>query len=314
MSNTDAIGWLAIQQAIVNWVVQGGGSDIPAGNVFWEGYGRPRAAGSYVSLRIKTSQPIGHDWSTTAANILVLPTQTVQVVTPAAGLLRIPSHPFNNGDGPVQVSSTGTLPGGLAALTDYWVIVVDANTIQLATSYVHTGGQQPLGAGNPQTPLTFSNAGSGTITVNTTPNSNPAGQELQLTAQGFRMVTMGLKCVARAPAGADPTAPAPSGFDAVRIMHNVAAALQLNIYALDAAGAGFSDLGQAFSQSGIQSLETKRGDILEPMSTWDVIFYVASVFTGYVTVVEQVSGNIKLTLPDGSQVPNIPFDFSTQQT
>lgn len=33
-----------------------------------------------------------------------------------------------------QLTSTGTLPGGLAASTDYFVIVVDANTIKLASS------------------------------------------------------------------------------------------------------------------------------------------------------------------------------------
>lgn len=315
MSNTDAIGWQQIQQAIVAWVIQGGGTDVPSGNVYWEGYGRPRAPGNFISLRIKSSQPIGHDWSTTAANILVLPTQTVTAVRVSpTNTLTIPSHPFNNGDGPVQLSTTGTMPGGLQAAKDYWVIVVDANTIQLATSYVNTGGQQPLGAGNPKTPVTITSAGSGTLTANTTPTSNPAGKEMALTAQGFRMVTMGLRCVSRSPAGSDPTAPAPDAFDALRIMHNVAAALQINIAALDAAGAGFSDLGQAFSQSGIQLLETRRGDILEPTALWDVVFYVASTFTGYITVVEQISGNIELTLPDGTAAPAIPFSATTQQT
>lgn len=34
-----------------------------------------------------------------------------------------------------QLTSTGTLPAGLSTATDYYVIVVDANTIQLAESY-----------------------------------------------------------------------------------------------------------------------------------------------------------------------------------
>jgi hypothetical protein len=36
-----------------------------------------------------------------------------------------------------QVSTDDTLPAGLAALTDYFVILVDANTIKLATSLVN---------------------------------------------------------------------------------------------------------------------------------------------------------------------------------
>lgn len=52
-------------------------------------------------------------------------------VTPAADTITITAHGFVTG---LKVALTGTnLPGGLSA-TNYWVIVVDANTIKLATS------------------------------------------------------------------------------------------------------------------------------------------------------------------------------------
>lgn len=45
------------------------------------------------------------------------------------------AHGLSTGDGPFQVSNAGgALPIGLAALTDYWVIKIDANTFYLATS------------------------------------------------------------------------------------------------------------------------------------------------------------------------------------
>ncbi len=45
------------------------------------------------------------------------------------------AHGLHTGDGPVQVSNSGgALPGGLAAVTNYWVIVVDVDTFFLATS------------------------------------------------------------------------------------------------------------------------------------------------------------------------------------
>lgn len=47
--------------------------------------------------------------------------------------LSIPSHGFPEGL-KVRLTTTGTLPAGLALATDYFVIVVDANTIQLASS------------------------------------------------------------------------------------------------------------------------------------------------------------------------------------
>lgn len=45
------------------------------------------------------------------------------------------AHGLQTGDGPIQVSNSGgALPTGLVAVTNYWVIVVDANTFFLATS------------------------------------------------------------------------------------------------------------------------------------------------------------------------------------
>lgn len=48
------------------------------------------------------------------------------------GKLTVTSHGLTTGSGPLRVSSTLTLPIGLTAGTDYWAIVVDVNTIQLA--------------------------------------------------------------------------------------------------------------------------------------------------------------------------------------
>lgn len=47
--------------------------------------------------------------------------------------LTINAHGLLTGDGPVQfVQVGGSLPGGIVAATDYWVIVVDVDTIQVA--------------------------------------------------------------------------------------------------------------------------------------------------------------------------------------
>jgi hypothetical protein len=54
-------------------------------------------------------------------------------VTPASDTITEASHGFQTGD-KAQLTSTGTLPAGLALATDYFVIRVDANTIKLASS------------------------------------------------------------------------------------------------------------------------------------------------------------------------------------
>ena len=42
------------------------------------------------------------------------------------------AHGFQTGEGPVTLTSSGTLPAGLATATKYWIIRIDANTIAFA--------------------------------------------------------------------------------------------------------------------------------------------------------------------------------------
>lgn len=55
-------------------------------------------------------------------------------VTITDGLLTAAAHGKDTGYGPVRLTTSGTLPGGLATGTDYWLIVVSSNTFQLASS------------------------------------------------------------------------------------------------------------------------------------------------------------------------------------
>lgn len=64
------------------------------------------------------------------------PTAKTFTADPATDQLAISAHGYKTGlKG--QVSTTLTLPGGLAAATDYFVIVVDSNNIKLATTHAN---------------------------------------------------------------------------------------------------------------------------------------------------------------------------------
>lgn len=77
----------------------------------------------------------------------------------------------------VRVSSSVTLPGGLAAATDYFVIFYDGSTIGLATSYANAL------LGNA---IDITTAGSGTHTI------TPAAQSIAAKLQGsFDDITYG---------------------------------------------------------------------------------------------------------------------------
>jgi hypothetical protein len=58
-------------------------------------------------------------------------------VIPADDAIVLAAHGFETGDGPFRLSTSGTLPAGLATATDYYVIAIDADTFQFATSRVN---------------------------------------------------------------------------------------------------------------------------------------------------------------------------------
>ncbi len=72
--------------------------------------------------------------STTKRPLVVADDVIEAVDIGAAETLTLTAHGLVTGDGPVQFTTTGALPGGIAAATDYWVIWVSANLISLATS------------------------------------------------------------------------------------------------------------------------------------------------------------------------------------
>lgn len=82
------------------------------------------------------------------------------------------AHGYQTGDGPLQLTTTTTLPAGLSLATDYWIYVVDANTVSFCTSHAFATRrkQSPLGGadqGLVDDPIVvdFTTQGTGTHTV-----------------------------------------------------------------------------------------------------------------------------------------------------
>lgn len=77
---------------------------------------------------------------------------------PSTDICTKSAHAFKTGC-VVRLTTTTTLPGGLATATDYYVIVIDANTFKLATSLVNA---------NAGTAINITTTGTGTHTVTPT--------------------------------------------------------------------------------------------------------------------------------------------------
>ena len=74
------------------------------------------------------------------------------------GVVSKTTHGLATGDGPVQLTNSGgAIPAGLALLTNYWVVVIDANTFYLASSFAGAMAATPV-------TVSFTGNGSGTNT------------------------------------------------------------------------------------------------------------------------------------------------------
>lgn len=91
------------------------------------------------NIRGPVTAPSVHNTGDTGAGSIVVVVTNAGVASEVdvdANTLTIPAHGYATGlKG--QLTTTGTLPGGLAVSTDYFVISVDVNTIKLATSLVN---------------------------------------------------------------------------------------------------------------------------------------------------------------------------------
>ena len=74
------------------------------------------------------------------------------------GIVTKTTHGLATGDGPVQLTNSGgAIPAGLALLTNYWIIAIDANTFYLASSFANAMAATPVH-------VTFTGDGTGTNT------------------------------------------------------------------------------------------------------------------------------------------------------
>ena len=174
------------QAAVRAWVAAGSG--IALGRVIWADQGGPRpssADGPWISLRELAETSGGRDWLVTEANPLTVDLD-VAGVNVGASTLDVPDHGLATGAGPVRLTTTGTAPGGLAIATDYWVIVVDSDTLQLAADF--------LGAVETPAPITFTDAGTGSHVLASTATTVAAGAELTHAVAGTRVTDVVMQC------------------------------------------------------------------------------------------------------------------------
>lgn len=242
---------MTLVSAIALWMRTATG--IAADRIRWAKQGqvapRPASPGPWIELREMGGGAGGPDWATLARNPLVIPDDAIESVDATANTLTLTAHGLQTGDGPVRLTTTGTLPGGLATATDYWAIRSSADAIQLAATF--------LGAIETPTPIDITDAGTGTHTLVDTADTLRVGEELIATTRGTRMLTLAISCF-----GGDATGDNSS--EAYLDRARAAAALPGLRATMRAAGAVVASIGQTRDVSMARS-----SVVFEPRATMD---------------------------------------------
>lgn len=277
---------VAIQKAIKDWVV--GGSGLSADHVIWEKLKGPSPSRPYIELAISMVSPPSHDWVTKSPNPLVFAAKTISAVNATANTMTSTAHDLVTGDGPVRVTGSD-LPAPIAIDTDYWVIVLDANRVKLATTYEDTGGNDPTMT-NPITAIDLTTTGSGSIQIVRTADSVRAGKELKRTVNGFRVLTLEVEVF-----GVEG-----SGLAVMSIASDVMTSLPLFVDDLDIAGVGVEDVGVTQIDGAIRAIDGRLGGMSEPRAMFEVALFVSAQLETTHARVDRVHVTSTAVFGDGS--------------
>lgn len=256
-----SIPFTTVEDALITWVK----AALPGEVVIWGEQLGPRPPDRFVCITLDDADGVGVDWIDYEPNPLVLADDVVEVVDAAANTLKLTAHAYRTGDGPVQLTTGGTLPAPLQPATNYWVIVVDVDHVKLAATHV---------GANHGTAIDLTDVGVGAATIKTVAASRRNGQEVKRIARGPRVATFSLQVL---------LADAVGDKRGLAMLSDVRAYYRLQAADMQAAGVSVLSFGRA------RSIGTKGGSSqFEPRSTMDVQLSLSSVVEGVCGVIEAV--------------------------
>ena len=285
-----AIPWQTVEDALQAWIVAGSG--LASDHVTWGGQTAPRPTGAFISMRRDGITGSDWDWNDRLDNILTVATTAITSVNTGTGVLTIPGHGLQTGDGALVFTTTGTVPGGLALLTHYYAVVVDANNIKVATSF-------QLAIATSPTTVTLTSSGTGTTSINGTPTTVRAGQEVTQYTRGPRQMELHLECFAGAPTGGAPT----GSTSPFAILHDAVTshALEAINAALVAAGIGVAGWDPIKTIDGV--VNTVR---FEPRAQTTVHLHLASELVQASTFIQVVNVTENIPTPPAVTTITLP--------
>lgn len=177
------VAWDVAMKEIAKWVAAGTG--VPSTKILWSMQGGQWPDAPWISLNLPNTRGVGLDGTRHIHNPLVVADDIVEEVDEILDTLLLTAHTLVTGDGPFQFTTTDTLPDGLELVTDYWVIVVDDDTILVATS---RAAAVALDA------IDLIDQGLGVHTLHDTADTRRVGAEISHIVEGQRRGVLTLQC------------------------------------------------------------------------------------------------------------------------
>lgn len=263
MAISGGIDWVEKQAALFDFVKACTG--LADDHIIWADQQAPRPTQPGIIMHATIMDDNIRPWVDVEDNPLVIPTITITSVDATANTLTKTAHGLLTGDGPVVLSTTGTLPAGLNTIF-YWVIRVNADTFKLAASYVDALNGVAVD---------FTTTGTGTLTLDDTPETVRSGEEIKFLQRSLLKVLLTLECYTDTGVGMD---------TATSILWRVCSKRMLPtpVAKLSDANIAIYDIGRVQSVDGTQSQY-----LFEPRAMLDVYLYFASEDSENTTFIER---------------------------
>lgn len=181
------------QKAFQDFVVACTG--LPETKVIWGGQAGPRPTQPAIVLKMMFTGDNNRPWIDIENNPLVISPLTVTASGASDVFTTGAAHGLSTGDGPFYLAGAD-LPLNTVEDTNYWVVVTSTTTFKLATSLANAVNVVPV-------VIDLGDDGSGTITLESTPDTLKFGQEVILKQRSLIKGILTVECYGATGVGND---------------------------------------------------------------------------------------------------------------
>lgn len=260
-----SLNWVEKQKAFQDFVVACTG--FTDTKCIWGGQQGFRPTQPTIVLSVMFIDDDGRPWVDTENNTLSITPLNITSVDATANTLTATGHGRSTGDGPFNLVGAD-LPAGTDEDTNYWLIVVDADTFKVALSFQAAKASTPV-------PVDLTDTGSGTMTLESNDYTLPVGAEINHIQRSLIKGILTAQCYTSTGVGLDMAQAVLWRINAKRLLPSI-------VDILETKNIGIIEVGQVRTVGGTQDLV-----LFEPRAFVDIRFHMTSEETETGGIIER---------------------------